>query len=70
MTFICGILLTFASDWSSGHFADFERLKIEKDYIEQTTEQTYITLANYIKDTLGGDVSGYKHVKGRITIEN
>ena len=52
--------------YTSGFYGILRNAKL----IEQTTEQTYITLANYIKDTLGGDVSGYKHVKGRITIEN
>jgi len=37
--------------------------------IEQTTEQTNIALANYIKDTLGGDVSAYRNPQGRITIK-
>ena len=37
---------------------------------EQTTDITYTVLSNYIKDTLGGDVSAYRHPQGRIIIED
>ena len=37
--------------------------------IEQTTEVTYTVLSQYIKNTLGGDVSAYRAPQGRIVIE-
>ena len=37
--------------------------------IEQTTEVTYNVLSEYIKNTLGGDVSAYRAPQGRIVIE-
>ena len=38
--------------------------------IEQTSTITYTTLSDYIKDTLGGDVSAYKNAQGRIKISD
>lgn len=38
--------------------------------LEQTDLITYNVLANYIKDTLGGDVSAYSNAQGRVKIVN
>lgn len=51
--------------YNSGGF--YDTLK-KATLLEQTDLIAYTALANYIKDTLGGDVSAYKNTQGRIMI--